>query len=439
MKPNFTNDDFEKFIKQQADQLRMRPSDKVWNNISGDIHSKRRWIGLGLLLFLVTTTSVSTYFLLSNNNRTPVSSVNQQTNNRTVNNNTVKSSVTTEQNTIAITNKFSSNNKQTPFSASRNHLTKNAQSSLLSALKTISGTSTAINAEEYSTNSFQGTFADSYPYGEKEAAILPAKPVEQDPQSIESVINKYKGKKKRISWQFYFTPTVSYRKLTENKSYLRKVQQQPNSTTPNYAELYNINDVVTHKPDIGLELGAAAKYEVSRRVTIRAGLQFNLSHYDIKAFDNYYPKLATIALNAGSRVDSVNTVTNYSNFSGATSSWLQNYYFQISAPVGVDVVLAGNKNVQFGISSTIQPTYVLGERAYLISSDYQSYTKVPWLMRKWNVNTSLETFVSYSTGQLKWQIGPQVRYQLLSSFVNEYPVKENLFDFGLKVGVGLNK
>jgi hypothetical protein len=28
---------------------------------------------------------------------------------------------------------------------------------------------------------------------------------------------------------------------------------------------------------------------------------------------------------------------------------------------------------------------------------------------------------------------------LLSSFVSKYPVKENLFDFGLRVGISLNK
>jgi hypothetical protein len=40
---------------------------------------------------------------------------------------------------------------------------------------------------------------------------------------------------------------------------------------------------------------------------------------------------------------------------------------------------------------------------------------------------------------MKWQVGPQVRYQLLSSFVSKYPVKENLFDFGMRVGVTLSK
>jgi hypothetical protein len=91
-----------------------------------------------------------------------------------------------------------------------------------------------------------------------------------------------------------------------------------------------------------------------------------------------------------------------------------------------------------GVATTVQPTYVLGDRAYLITTDYKNYAEVPWLMRRWNVNTNLETFVAYSTGKLKWQVGPQVRYQLLSSFVNKYPVKENLFDFGLKVGISVN-
>ena len=95
--------------------------------------------------------------------------------------------------------------------------------------------------------------------------------------------------------------------------------------------------------------------------------------------------------------------------------------------------------MHFGIATSVQPSYLVGDRAYLITSDYKSYVQVPWLIRRWNANTNLQTFVSYSTGKMRWQVGPQVRYQLLSSFISEYPVKENLFDFGLKVGVSLNK
>jgi hypothetical protein len=252
--------------------------------------------------------------------------------------------------------------------------------------------------------------------------------------TIESVTNSFKriNKKNKTSFQFFFTPTVSYRKLSENKTYLQAI---PQFNAPiNYAVLYNINDAVTHKPDLGLELGFAAKYPLTPALKLRAGLQFNMSRYAIKAF-TYPTEVAQIALNNSNYVGSS---TNYRNFGGGRANWLQNMYFQLSAPVGGEVRLAGNGKTSFGVASTIQPTYVLGDRAYMISTDYKNYTEVPWLMRKWNVNTSFETFVAYSTGKMNWQVGPQVRYQLLSSFVTEYPVKEHLFDFGLKIGVSLN-
>ena len=127
----------------------------------------------------------------------------------------------------------------------------------------------------------------------------------------------------------------------------------------------------------------------------------------------------------------MNTISGYSNVHGYKSNWLQNFSFQVSAPIGIEYNFSNTDDVQFGMATTIQPTYVLGDRAYLITTDYKNYTQVPWLIRRWNVNTALEAFVKYKS----WQFGPQVRYQLLSSFISKYPVKENLFDFGLKVGV----
>jgi hypothetical protein len=290
---------------------------------------------------------------------------------------------------------------------------------------------------------FTPTIVDSYEEITAETsadkAPAPAWSAAALPMTIESVVNLYKPRnKKKVSFQFYFTPTVSYRKLSENKSYLHS-QQVANSANYTIASMYNVNNIVTHKPDMGFELGMAAKYPVSSRVKLRAGVQFNMNRYDIKAY-SASTSLATIRLNDRSnRGDSLNTLTNYSNLNGYSSNWLENLNFQLSAPIGVEVKLSGDDKVQFGIASTIQPSYLLGERAYLITTDYKNYAQVPGLTRHWNVNTSLETFVSYSTGHLQWQVGPQVRYQLLSSFITKYPVKENLFDFGLKVGISLNK
>jgi hypothetical protein len=62
---------------------------------------------------------------------------------------------------------------------------------------------------------------------------------------------------------------------------------------------------------------------------------------------------------------------------------------------------------------------------------------VPSLTRKWNINTGFEIFAGYKTGKTDWRIGPQVRYQVFSSFDNKYPIKEHLFDFGVKLGLTL--
>ena len=50
---------------------------------------------------------------------------------------------------------------------------------------------------------------------------------------------------------------------------------------------------------------------------------------------------------------------------------------------------------------------------------------------------TFEIFAGYSTGKLNWRLSPQVRYQALSSFEAKYPVKEHLFDFGVKLGIML--
>lgn len=167
-------------------------------------------------------------------------------------------------------------------------------------------------------------------------------------------------------------------------------------------------------------------------------MQFNINKYDIKAYV-YNGEQATINLNGGGN-NSVTAWTNYRNYNGYKSDWLKNYYFSVSAPVGAELKLAGNKKTSIGVAGTVQPTYIIRDKAYLISTDYKNYAKVPWLVRRMNVNTSFETFVSFtSRNKTQWQVGPQVRYQVLSSFNNEYPVKENLFDFGVKLGVTLNK
>src|SRR5690349_3026002 len=65
MENNYNNKDFKHFLKQSADQYRMFPSEKVWNNIHNTLHTRRRWYGIGLTLLLLTTGIVTWVMLLS--------------------------------------------------------------------------------------------------------------------------------------------------------------------------------------------------------------------------------------------------------------------------------------------------------------------------------------------------------------------------------------
>lgn len=440
---NFKNEDFERFLKQSADGLRMRPSNKVWEKINQRMNRRRRGVIISSALFLITA-SLFGYYLVdaSKSIGDPMAASNiihkplpprtapiPQLEPHTQKENKI---VTT---TTAQTEPQTGNTL--PFTAT-------AIAATPLALTPAADEQTAA-LENTTTNSFTPTLVDEYQPTEGTPISALAKGLEQntDPDrllTIESVVNSYKRRFKspKTEWQFIFTPTVSYRRLTENKSFLRQVP----SNSPLFANAahYNVNNVVSHKPALGLELGMAFKYRVNNSVKLRSGLQLNISRYDIKVFNSYAPVLSTIALNSGNGVDSFNTITRFRNLNNSQSGdWLENMYLQVSAPIGAELKLFGNEQTHFGIATTVQPTYVISDRSYLISADYKTYTQVPSLTRRWNVHTALETYVGYSTGKLKWQIGPQVRYQLLSSFDTEYPVKENLFDFGLKVGVSLNK
>lgn len=471
MERNFNNRDFEQFVKQNADQYRMYPSEKVWKGVYSNLHTRRKWYGLGVVL-LILASVVVTWMMVSS----PV--VKQQANNHTDLSVSTHESTTTSDEKSSLKQFFGTTNGNDNIEtntlpgplevqtfdkevAAVSEIPLNKPSNLISeTIPVLNNNSRAIittvttnnlSEEEFTSPNKpininivdQATDNEYNPNQINGKTILAYKPSAKVsgslyPMTIESVINSYKSSsiRKKIIWQFTLTPTISYRRLTENKSFLRNSAYASSNYT--YASLYNVNSVVTHKPDMGFEVGLNAGIPLTANIKLRGGLQFNINRYGIKAF-SYRKEVATIALNSSGGSDSLNQVTSYRNFNGYNSDWLQNFYFSVSAPVGIEFKFPSTTKARFGIAGTIQPTYIISDKAYLISTDYKNYVEVPWLVRRWNMNTGFEAFVSYSTAKFKWQIGPQVRYQLLSSFKNKYPVKENLFDFGLKLGITLNK
>lgn len=469
MESNF-NRDFEEYVKRNADQYRMIPSDKVWKGVNRSLHGRRKWYGFGLALLLLLTSGSVTWVMISNSN--PPADNYSFTQNRVkpfeviqpVNPKKQKTQDTQPQDMSALltfgkkiqaeqkTEAPSSSKLNSSFSivedqdfninitqASKSRLTSQETNDDLSHIVREVAEEPVVNRINQLSDSQQPLTAQSNTKDEPSATSKQPQTY-ADLMTIESVVNSFKPKKldRSIRWKVYFTPTVSYRKLSENKAFL---STDPFGSSTNYpfAALSDVNKAVVHKPDFGFQLGVSAGYPLAKNLTVTGGLQFNINRYDIKAFV-YNGEQATINLSGGGgSANSVTAWTYYRNYSGYKSDWLNNFYFSVSAPIGVELKVLGKKKTYVGIAGTVQPTYILSDRAYLISTDYKNYAEVPWLIRHVNVNTSFETFVSYTNKRnTRWQIGPQVRYQVMSSFQSKYPVKENLFDFGVKLGVTLN-
>lgn len=456
MRQFFTDDSLEDFLKQNSDRFQMRPSDKVWKGISDNLKRRNRRIGWFTGFFLVAA-SLSGY-LVSQHAAAPAGQLGLRQAGNAAGTSAAGTSGEGAHSSGAVRN-TGTRTAQTALSLSTAASIPSSNTAAATTQRSGkgarivrfrsrgAGTSTPLPASnpaasynslalDASRNS-QGTDELDRLYTDASLAA-PATNLltrSEQPGNNEAKAALAKLPEDRLSLQFFFTPTLSYRSLTENKEFVDNVPQA--NAAPNTYALYNINDAVTHKPSIGLELGLSARYALAHNLKIQGGVQFNMSRYVVQAFDNYAAQTATMAYNGGG---SSSRTTQYSNLDGGgRKENLQNMYFQVSAPMGVELKIAGNSRTQIGITSTIQPTYILSDRVYMLSTDYKTYAEVPWLIRRWNVNTALSTYVGYSTGKLAWQVGPQVRYQLMSSFVSKYPVKENLFDFGLRVGVSLNK
>jgi hypothetical protein len=263
---------------------------------------------------------------------------------------------------------------------------------------------------------------------------------ERYPLDIESVVNSYQRQlhQPRFRWQLHFIPTISYRSLKEDQKFI--AQARMNTTSAAMANSTDLASVIRHRPDIGMQLGVLGTYPISKKVDWVTGLQFNVSKYDIAAY-NYPSEVATIALmNSWGGASTVSTLTSFrSSGFRSTASWLRNYYYSVSLPIGLQWRVLGKKQTHWGISATVQPTYVVGNRSYVISVDYQNYAEVPYLINKWNLNVGFETYARFQLGKTDFQLGPQLRYQALSSFKKGYPVQEHLYDFGIKLGVRLGK
>ena len=459
--------EFEQWLRQQAEQHRLYPDESVWDGIHTRVQ-KRRWYPWVFALLFITGGAVS--WIMLDQPDLPINYVAKTNSIHTTDKHVSDQSNPSSTNSAAHTIPFRPTQKK-----------ESHQSLPFIGLNTLNGSDELVHTkdepfeETFTSTDIKNTIARfSTPEAATRRSSLPSRPVmvnaatrrpttestsqplpaqmesghstaaektvasllPEQMQTIESVVNTYKGKRTRKSWELEFSvsPTISYRKLIENTNALQAARSQM-STVPAIA-VPELNSVVNHKPDLGLQFGISVKRRLSDRLTFTGGIQFNISKYNIRAYRGV-GEMATIGLNSGGGTGTVSSFTNYRSSGGAWGNWLANFYFSASAPIGFQYRIAGNRKVNWGVASTLQPSYLMSNHAYVLSTDYKNYLEVPSLIRRWNVNGQFETFVGFQTGKTRWTLGPQARYQILSSYEKAYPVQEHLFDIGVKLGVGL--
>ena len=489
MDQNFYNDEFDSFLKQKADEYFMYPTESVWNRVKKNLFWRKNWLSVAgsvlvlSLLFFIPESLFTSIFISPAATDKPLkegSSSNSFPSNTGTNHFKGvrgKQSASTPHSEADGSTSITEIIRQSADKSGlleRGILYPVRASDILPAHNGNRNTNTtpviiyqplAANIEGRETNgteiekshtlksSTSLRFITEHPIdiashftttskvaineNNQEATITEADEMPQKDEGMANflqdmaVIQLTPKKQGRFNLQFYFSPLVSYRTLTDNNNKTYNGQ----ANTPLATKQIDINQYVDHQPSIGVELGSNLLFRATKNVTIKTGFQMNYSRYAIKAYRAGYQK-ASIALNTFGPVgDTITSFTTIRNFDGYVQQQLQNQYVQISVPIGAELKLLGNKRLQLNIAGTIQPTLLLFNDTYLLSTDYLNYTKEPSLVRKWNVHTSAEVYLSYQLANVRWQVGPQFRYQMLSSYNDRYPIHEYLMEYGIKFGI----
>jgi len=462
----YQDNEFEQFLQEELKDHRMYPADDAWKNIRTQLHGNPAWPALTVIsLLIIVSLTISTLLIApsADHFRFVATTINKEN----------KPTVETRMHAPAP--------KEAYYHAIEpNHITEQTITQLrepISTIPTVSKTEWKMTTAEMNNNATVPVMNEALVINdearnvtEENEQVFPAaiKLIATETVSSSSAIGSAGQLKlaksaeetalsinlndekrthpiptaislpipnKRIGFQFYITPSTSYRSLSDAQV---KEIIQPNNLAPaqnvplalNYTA--GINEVVRHRPSMGLEVGLAALYNINSRLKFKTGIQVNIRQYHIETF-RANTGLATVTLINNGSVENFNMFTNYNNAGGYKKEQLDNKSFQVALPVGVQWEIIKGK--QFGISAeaTVQPTYSFNSNAFMLSTDFKNYADGNGFVRRWNINTSAGIHINFKAGSNLWQLGPQIRYQHLPTYTNRYPIKEYLMDYGIRL------
>lgn len=463
MDEHMYDNEFERFLQQEVKHHRMYPSDAVWKGIYQQMHGDKKWPGLYFFaILMVAALTVCTIFIESEPIIYPATAV------------TAKSNIIYEdrldpEKTTARTLQLIRANQPSvvadiPMERDKIELVATSKVTRTSYMP-----AQELNAAAL-TESFH-TIAFELP-GEKPASIdntagpseVVAQPVvvapsnvkkasraarkkstidlskAKTPSGIDAYLAEHPEESDRIAqqkvrtkpsrWQiqYYIAPSMSHRKIADTRNTLSTLNGPVASNMVTSA-----GKIIRYNPGMGIEMGIGAMYNLTSRIRVKAGIQYNIRQYAIEAYSTG-TELARIEVQRGRFVDTIMALTRYSSTGGIHETELLNKYHQLSMPLGLEYALLNGKRLSFNIAASLQPTYTFSPSTYLLTTDFKNYADGTSMVRKWNINSSLEATFGLKSGNIQWRFGPQLRYQHLPTYTDGYSVREYLFDYGFKIG-----
>ncbi len=478
------NNYFEQLLANETEGYRMHPSEKVWNNIQKNIGSKFKPTAIALsalfaMLFLLmynkpnTTTPQSNFETIhitnintNNNKDLTATSLNatgfnkklnlqkSKTNINTKKATALTSSLTSSKINIVTTKNLFLTNKNEEIAINQNLVAANDIANKVvtnNAKTTITTINESTLQETIATDEnknvlpimlIENTQEKDFTLNETKDEIgvtinkvitntnLPKQKVNEEQQTNKSEIVAIKKIALKSKAQFYLATGIGYRVLYDKLN--------TGNTIPFASQNGNngngLDGSIFHKPATSVETGVVWVKPINKNIEFKVGAQANYNSYKIKTSQGN-PQLATIAFTGNSAGAQLNQITTIRNAEGLYPQWKENSSLTVSMPIGLNFLTKNNTKVRFGFSTTIQPSLMIKSKMLLLSTDLKSYIEAPYLVRKVNLNTAIEPFIAFSSKKMQYQFGPQLRYQLMSTYSKKYPFKENLFDYGFKVAI----
>ena len=397
---HFSTDQFESFLKLSTENFKMQPSARVWNSLFNKMHPGSNWpsVSTSILFFFLfcflgvnknnfskeivkKSTQISTF--IENKNKASFS------NHQTKTNNLKSDLVKVQQNPNFIKSSFS----EAPI------LNDNIESNMISSPEI------CLTHHENKKESELKAFELIKNIGQYFTYLIHHK--DFDKKEINVV--KVNEKRNQFSYQIYATPSMDYRYANH--------QNIQNKIDSNNANMH-----------INFEAGGAILMNVSKFIRIKAGMQLNFSQLN--------NNIATNTKDKSDATNMYNSVAMVNNKFNNTSNIFKNSTYQVSIPIGTEFEIMSHHKLKWFAGATIQPSYLFVNNDHSVFTELNNQVYQQSMMREWNVNSSIETFINYDLkNDIELNVGPQIRYQFLSTYKNAFQQNERLYQFGLKIGI----